>query len=179
MAPVYVKGGVWSNAEDEVLKAAIAKYGLNQWSRVSSLLSKKTAKQCKSRWNEWLNPTIKKLEWTKEEDEQLLKLIKLRPNQWNSISLVLNRTANQCIDRYQHLLDDNLGDSDLRLTGSVPGGVDGLNVVSESKPARPDFEELDEDEKEMLSEAKARLANTQGKKAKRKARERMIAEKEV
>ncbi|GME76645.1 unnamed protein product [Ambrosiozyma monospora] len=67
-------------------------------------------------------------------------------------------------------------DSDLRLTGSVPGGVDGLNVVSESKPARPDFEELDEDEKEMLSEAKARLANTQGKKAKRKARERMIAE---
>ncbi|GMG40594.1 unnamed protein product [Ambrosiozyma monospora] len=99
MAPVYVKGGVWSNAEDEVLKAAIAKYGLNQWSRVSSLLSKKTAKQCKSRWNEWLNPTIKKLEWTKEEDEQLLKLIKLRPNQWNSISLVLNRTANQlCLE---------------------------------------------------------------------------------
>lgn len=33
---------------------------------------------------------------------------------------------------------------------------------------------MDEDEKEMLSEARARLANTQGKKAKRKARERQL-----
>ena len=31
-------------------------------------------------------------------------------------------------------------------------------------------------EKEMLSEARARLANTQGKKAKRKARERQLEE---
>ena len=35
---------------------------------------------------------------------------------------------------------------------------------------------MDEDEKEMLSEARARLANTRGKKAKRKARERMLAD---
>lgn len=34
----------------------------------------------------------------------------------------------------------------------------------------------DEVEKEMLSEARARLANTQGKKAKRKARERQLEE---
>lgn len=35
---------------------------------------------------------------------------------------------------------------------------------------------MDEDEKEMLSEARARLANTAGKKAKRKARERQLGE---
>jgi pre-mRNA-splicing factor CDC5/CEF1 len=35
---------------------------------------------------------------------------------------------------------------------------------------------MDEDEKEMLSEARARLANTRGKKAKRKARERQMEE---
>ncbi len=34
----------------------------------------------------------------------------------------------------------------------------------------------DETEKEMLSEARARLANTLGKKAKRKARERQLEE---
>ena len=33
---------------------------------------------------------------------------------------------------------------------------------------------MDEDEKEMLSEARARLANTRGKKAKRKAREKQV-----
>jgi pre-mRNA-splicing factor CDC5/CEF1 len=35
---------------------------------------------------------------------------------------------------------------------------------------------MDEDEKEMLSEARARLANTRGKKAKRKAREQQLEE---
>src|SRR3954465_2265328 len=51
-----------------------------------------------------------------------------------------------------------------------------LDPDPESKPARPDTIDLDEDEKEMLSEARARLANTQGKKAKRKARERQQEE---
>lgn len=59
------------------------------------------------------------------------------------------------------------------LTVPRPGELD---PDPESKPARPDTIDLDEDEKEMLSEARARLANTQGKKAKRKARERQLEE---
>jgi pre-mRNA-splicing factor CDC5/CEF1 len=59
------------------------------------------------------------------------------------------------------------------LTFTRPGELD---PDPESKPARPDTIDLDEDEKEMLSEARARLANTQGKKAKRKARERQLEE---
>ena len=37
------------------------KYGKNQWSRISSLLTRKTPKQCKARWFEWLDPSIKKV----------------------------------------------------------------------------------------------------------------------
>ena len=97
MAPTYIKGGVWTNVEDEILKAAISKYGLNQWARVSSLLARKTAKQVKARWNEWLDPTIKKIEWSREEDEKLLNLAKLMPSQWRSIAPIVGRTATQCI----------------------------------------------------------------------------------
>ena len=39
-----------------------------------------------------------------------------------------------------------------------------------------ELQDMDEDELEMLSEARARLANTQGKKAKRKAREKQLEE---
>ena len=56
----HVKGGIWKNTEDEILKAAVMKYGLNQWARISSLLVRKSASQCKSRWYEWLDPSIKK-----------------------------------------------------------------------------------------------------------------------
>jgi hypothetical protein len=54
-----------------------------------------------------------------------------------------------------------------------PGEID---PNPETKPARPDPIDMDEDEKEMLQEARARLANTKGKKAKRKAREKQLEE---
>ncbi|RSL86020.1 Pre-mRNA-splicing factor cef-1 [Fusarium floridanum] len=186
-----VKGGVWTNIEDEILKASVSKYGLNQWARVSSLLARKTPKQCKARWNEWLDPSIKKIEWSKDEDEKLLHLAKIMPTQWRTIAPIVGRTANQCLERYQKLLDEAEAreSSSLGLMGPEGGETQApsaddvrrlrpgeLDPDPETKPARPDTIDLDADEKEMLSEARARLANTQGKKAKRKARERQQEE---
>lgn len=199
MVRIIIKGGVWKNTEDEILKAAISKYGKNQWARISSLLVRKTPKQCKARWYEWLDPSIKKTEWSKEEDEKLLHLAKLMPTQWRTIAPIVGRTATQCLERYQKLLDEaeqrendegGAGPSGSNLTLTGPSGGESAPTAEEvrrlrpgeidpdpeTKPARPDAVDMDEDEKEMLSEARARLANTQGKKAKRKARERALEE---
>ncbi|KAI0747768.1 pre-mRNA splicing factor component-domain-containing protein [Daedaleopsis nitida] len=189
MVRIIIKGGVWKNTEDEVLKAAIAKYGKNQWARISSLLVRKTPKQCKARWYEWLDPSIKKTEWSKTEDEKLLHLAKLMPTQWRTIAPIVGRTATQCLERYQKLLDEAEAKENEELGLAGPGGEAGpsaddvrrlrpgeIDPDPETKPARPDPIDMDEDEKEMLSEARARLANTQGKKAKRKARERQLEE---
>ena len=155
------------------------KYGQNQWARISSLLVRKSPKQCKARWCEWLDPSIKKVEWSREEDEKLLHLAKLMPTQWRTIAPIVGRTPSQCLEHYEKLLDSAArgitGDG-----GSIsleeakklrPGEID---PAPETKSARPDPVDMEEDEKEMLSEARARLANTQGKKAKRKAREKML-----
>lgn len=175
-------GGIWTNVEDEILKVAVMKYGKNQWARISSLLVRKTPKQCKARWYEWLDPSIKKTEWSKEEEEKLLHLAKLMPTQWRTIAPLIGRTANQCLEHYEKLLDQarrKEGEEDeeaLTIDEAKrlrPGEVD---PSPETKPARPDPVDMDEDEKEMLSEARARLANTQGKKAKRKAREKLLDE---
>ncbi|KAG4068035.1 hypothetical protein HA402_010721 [Bradysia odoriphaga] len=178
MPRIMIKGGVWRNTEDEILKAAVMKYGKNQWSRIASLLHRKSAKQCKARWYEWLDPSIKKTEWSREEDEKLLHLAKLMPTQWRTIAPIIGRTAAQCLERYEYLLDqaqrkedgDDTIDDPRKLK---PGEID---PNPETKPARPDPKDMDEDELEMLSEARARLANTQGKKAKRKAREKQLEE---
>jgi pre-mRNA-splicing factor CDC5/CEF1 len=174
---ILIKGGVWKNTEDEILKAAVMKYGKNQWARVASLLNRKSSKQCKARWYEWLDPSIKKTEWSKEEEEKLLHLAKLMPNQWRTIAPIVGRTAGQCMEQYERLLDQ-------AQDGSEEAAVDDprrlrtgeIDPAPETKPARPDPIDMDEDEKEMLSEARARLANTKGKKAKRKARERQLEE---
>lgn len=126
---------------------------------------------------------------TQTEDEKLLHLAKLMPTQWRTIAPIVGRTATQCLERYQKLLDDaeakdnddlGLGGGDdpaaqpaADARGLRPGEID---TDPETRPARPDPIDMDDDEKEMLSEARARLANTQGKKAKRKARERQLEE---
>ena len=95
---ILIKGGVWKNTEDEILKAAVMKYGKNQWARISSLLVRKSAKQCKARWYEWLDPSIKKTEWTRQEDEKLLHLAKLMPTQWRTVAPIVGRTPAQCLE---------------------------------------------------------------------------------
>lgn len=192
MVRVFIKGGVWKNSEDEILKAAVMKYGKQQWARVASLLNRKSAKQCKARWNEWLDPSVRKVEWSRSEDEKLLHLAKLMPAQWRTIGPLVGRTAGQCQERYERLLDEAAFAAGAGGEGAAAAGMeeDGLASASsarklrpgeidphpETKPARPDPIDMDEDEIEMLQEARARLANTQGKKAKRKAREKTLAE---
>jgi pre-mRNA-splicing factor CDC5/CEF1 len=178
MVKVFLKGGVWKNSEDEILKAAVMKYGKQQWARVASLLNRKSAKQCKARWHEWLDPSVRKVEWSRAEEEKLLHLAKLMPAQWKTIGPVVGRTAAQCQEHYEKLLDQAAaaggggGGDELRSQSQLrPGQIDSH---PETKPARPDPIDMDEDEIEMLQEARARLANTLGKKAKRKAREKML-----
>ena len=192
--------------------------------RISSLLVRKTPKQCKARWYEWLDPSIKKTEWSKvrvsrkplgretswfatqTEDEKLMHLAKIMPTQWRTIAPVVGRTATQCLERYQKLLDEaeTKENEESGLAGpgveSAPSADDirrlrpgEIYPDPETKPARPIlltwtkmvcyllvrthvFLLIRYPEKEMLSKARARLANTQGKKAKRKARERQLEE---
>jgi len=152
----------------------ITRSKLNGRARISSLLVRKTPKQCKARWYEWLDPSIKKTEWSKvlsnlhmrntylcviqTEDEKLLHLAKLMPTQWRTIAPIVGRTATQCLERYQKLLDeaeakeneelglagpsDDIGPSADDIRRLRPGEID---PDPETKPARPDPIDMDED----------------------------------
>ncbi len=54
-----------------------------------------------------------------------------------------------------------------------PGEID---AIPEVRPAKADAIDMDDEDKEMIAEAKVRIANVKGKKAKRKARERVLDE---
>lgn len=117
---------------------------------------------------EWLDPAIKKTEWSKEEDEKLLHLAKLMPTQWRTIAPIVGRTANQCLERYQKLLDeaeraeteelglagvDDAGPSADDVRRLRPGEVD---PDPENRPARPDPIDMDEDGTHGLLQTTAR-----------------------
>ena len=56
------------------------------------------------------SPLLHTTQWhlgdTQEEDEKLLHLAKLMPTQWRTIAPIVGRTATQCLERYQKLLDE-------------------------------------------------------------------------
>lgn len=95
------------------------------------------------------------------------------PTQWRTIAPIVGRTAAQCLEHYDMMINKINNEEGDDLHKLKPGEID---PAPETKPARPDPIDMDEDEIEMLSEARARLANTQGKKAKRKAREKQLEE---
>jgi pre-mRNA-splicing factor CDC5/CEF1 len=169
---IYIRGGAWSNVEDQVLLAAYMKYGGNEWRRIASLLPKKSVSQVKARWEEYLDPTIRKSPWTAKEDEKLLRLAQLMPMQWRTIGQYFGRTAHQCLERYRELIDTASGTPHVRDNDAAVAHDYLPNF--ETWDAVPDPVDMDQESKEMLAEARARLANTQGKKARRKARERQL-----
>lgn len=128
--PIYVKGGIWTNLEDQILKAAVQKYGTHAWSKVASLLQKKNARQCQSRWNEFLNPSLNFKPFSQQEDDKLLDLAKRIPNQWKSIGEMMGRPAQTCIDRYNILLAIDKDDLELAATTGVQIGE--INPNNES-----------------------------------------------
>ena len=68
------------------------------------------------------------------------------PTQWRTIAPLIGRTASQCLERYEYLLDqaqakegEEAGDDPRKLR---PGEID---PNPETKPARPDPIDMDED----------------------------------
>lgn len=152
----------WTAAEDRVVAGAVSKYGPNQWSRVASLLPRRSAAQCHERWLSTLDPRLSHADWTAEEDALLRQLARHMPNMWRAVAASMpRRTAEQCHTRYVQL-------------GAAQGeeGEPGSGVGPPSD-AESDVDDASlAQDAQMLAEANARLTNSLGRRAKRKQRER-------
>ena len=90
----------WSNEETEALRGLVQKYGFYNWERIASAITKRTAEQCRQRWEEFLDPTIAKDEWTPAEELKLVELHAAFPNQWGLIAdqVSAQTTGNLCLN---------------------------------------------------------------------------------
>ena len=98
------KTKIWTQLEDQRLLAAIHKYGLNDWTRVSFFVGNgRNRCQCSQRWQRSLNPLINKNSWTNNEDLTLFNAVmRFGLHSWTKVSALLpGRTDVQCRYRYQ------------------------------------------------------------------------------
>ncbi|KAL5231761.1 hypothetical protein ABZP36_030537 [Zizania latifolia] len=92
-----LKKGPWTPSEDDILEAYVKKHGERNWKAVqknTGLL--RCGKSCRLRWMNHLRPSLKKGPFTKEEEDQIIKLHYKMGNKWAQMTAYLpGRTDNE------------------------------------------------------------------------------------
>lgn len=94
----------FTESEDQKLIALVKKFGAKDWINISALMETRNPRQCRERWKNYLNPELRKDEWTKEEDELLLEKHNEFGGKWNKIAKFFsNRSDNGLRNRWMLL----------------------------------------------------------------------------
>ena len=95
----------FSSEEDEIIKLIFLNNENKKFEDYSSLLKGRSKRQCKERFNNYLNPNLKELIWTIDDDLKLLDKINQFGNKWSLISEYFpGRSINNIKNRwFKHL----------------------------------------------------------------------------
>lgn len=75
------------------------------WNAIAKQFSHRNSRQCRERWQNYLNPNLTKDNWTEDDDRLLLDRYKEMGPHWNAIGRTLgNRSGNSVRNRYLVLM---------------------------------------------------------------------------
>lgn len=118
---------VWDAESDRRLVEAVKKYGTESWSLVARTVSEDAQiNSCQNRWYRTLDPSIRRGNWSPEEDTQLRLAVGLYGHAWMEVaSFIPGRTNEQCRDRWTERLNPKIprgkwtSEEDARLLSAV------------------------------------------------------------
>ncbi|KAM0988819.1 hypothetical protein ACFX13_012954 [Malus domestica] len=128
-----LKKGPWTSEEDQILTSFIQKYGHGNWRALpkqAGLL--RCGKSCRLRWINYLRPDTKRGNFTREEEEAIIKLHDMLGNRWSAIAARLpGRTDNEIKNVWHTHLKKRLKDH-TTITSPASSSNCTFNVTSQS-----------------------------------------------
>ncbi|GJW48292.1 homeodomain-like protein [Tanacetum coccineum] len=83
--PEIIKGP-WTKEEDDHIMKLVEANGCMKWSVIAKDLFGRIGKQCRERWHNHLDPTIKREAWSKDEESTLTYYHRIHGNKWVEIA---------------------------------------------------------------------------------------------
>ena len=93
---------VWNRQEDIKLIELHESYG-SDWFSISQFFNNKNQRDVEFRYKEKLDPNVKMTEFTKKEDNLIIKLYKVHGNKWFEISRHFKTRNSQMIKKRYNL----------------------------------------------------------------------------
>ncbi|KAE9035177.1 hypothetical protein PR003_g10011 [Phytophthora rubi] len=132
LKPGLVKGH-WSFEEDSTLEQMVLQ-GCHSWGEVAAHIPGRTAKQCRERWRNHLDPSINKSPFTPEEDTIIQEGFEKMGNRWTQIAELLPGRTEDAVKLRWKALNPN---QKVRAKPGRPKLMPGMTVNKQRSTAPP------------------------------------------
>ena len=95
----WIKKNKFSGEEDTLLKTLFEIYG-SDWKKISDEIKTKSAKQCRNRWNMYLNPNINNNPLSNDEEKSLIFWVERCGTNWALIHSLFPGRTPSCLKNH-------------------------------------------------------------------------------